>query len=292
MAILIKFFLQFLLVPIISALAIIILGNIAKGRALLKKKRLIVFILVLAIILTLPSLYGLLKYEFVWGGLLVTVLTYLLLGYCFNLYSKTQLFQSIGFENNKTFIFSSLSVSILIGGWLYYLSFSYLSQLSYSIWGVFTLFWFLVPPIFSVSRQRYIDIPTPFYKQWIVDLKTNDEEFWNHVDTFKLMQVNVKIKRSEKDNEYASFSVKLPEKVGLGVWFNRFVEDQNIRFPGEPIELKNESQTYGWIFYTTKWLPIPLFTKMLDFDGDVKENEISNKSTIYIRRVLTDNSSY
>jgi hypothetical protein len=103
------------------------------------------------------------------------------------------------------------------------------------------------------------------------------------------MQVTVKIKRTPGEKEYSSFSVKLPRDVTIGRWFNRFIEDQNIRFPNKAIEIENEDQQYGWIFYTSRWLSKPIFTKMLDFDNDVSTNRVRNKSTLYVRRVLKNN---
>ena len=118
-----------------------------------------------------------------------------------------------------------------------------------------------------------------------------DDEYWDNVDTFSLMQVTVKIKRNPEDSDYASFSVKLPKDVTVGRWFDRFVEDQNIRFPNRTIEIENEDQQYGWIFYTSRWLSMPIFTRMLDFDKEVSKNRIRNKSTLYIRRVLKDHDT-
>jgi hypothetical protein len=151
---------------------------------------------------------------------------------------------------------------------------------------MFSIFWFSVPVLYEFSRKLFIKIPTPFYKLWMVDNVILNNEYWNNVDTFRLMQVRVKIKRNESANSQSSFSVKVPEDIALGRWFNRFIEDQNIRFPNKNIELYDkDGEEYGWVFYTQKWLPIPLFTRLIDFDEDIVKNKIKNKGTIYIKRV-------
>lgn len=289
MSVLLIFFLKYLLAPLLIILGMFVVSAVAKGKTVLKMKNLIVFILVTSLLLAVPSLLGLLRYEFIWGGLIITVISYILLGVSFNWFSRSKLFSSIGFKDYQWLILLTLFIVVVLAGWIYYLVFSWINTLGYALWTMFAILWFLVPPFYVFARSMFLQIPSPFYKLWIVNSGINDEEYWNNVDTFRLMQVTVKIKRSPDVKQYASFSVKLPEDVTLGRWFNRFIDDQNIRFPNNVIELEDENGSYGWILYTNKWLPIPIFTKMLDFDGDVTDNKIKNKSTLYVRRVSKNN---
>ncbi|WP_422090496.1 TssN family type VI secretion system protein [Tenacibaculum ovolyticum] len=285
MNVLLLFFLKYLLAPLVMIVATVVLNTIAKGKAVLKLKKLIIFILLLAVLLILPSLLGFLKYEFIWGGLVISICCYLLLGFLFNWFSTTNFFKDIGFKENKWLMILGLFIAVILASWAYYFVFSWANELGYELWAMLTVLWFLVPPFYVFSRSMYLQIPSPFYKLWIVNNELNDEEYWNSVDTFRLMQVTVKVKRSPEAKEYASFSVKLPEDVSLGRWFNRFIDDQNIRFPNNIIELEDGNGPYGWILYTNKWLPMPIFTRMLDFDGDVISNRIKNKTVLYVRRV-------
>ncbi|MGB0879533.1 MAG: TssN family type VI secretion system protein [Polaribacter sp.] len=286
MSVLIAFFLKYLLAPIIVIASLVIMDSLAKGKSVLKMKRLIVFILIVALILALPSLLGLLKYEFVWGGLTISTIIYIILGYCLNLFSKTSLFKSFGYNDRKWLILLGYAISVVLGGWIYYLAFTWLSKLDYGAWAMWNLLWVFLPVFYLFSKEKFIDIPTAFYNLWIIEKDKRDEEFWNNIDTFRLMQVTIKVKRNINSKRYASFSVKMPKDVTIGRWFNRFVEDQNIRFPSDVIETEAEKGSYGWIFYTNRWLPFPLFTRMLNFDQDIVKNKIKNKMTIYARRVL------
>jgi hypothetical protein len=285
---LLAFFLRYLLAPIIVLIALLVMNNLSKAKGVLKMKKLIIFVLITSLILALPSLLGMLRYEFIWGGLIITIACYLLFSGLFNWFVKSKTYKAIGLGDNKWHIVLALFIAVVLASWIYYLVFSWLSKLNYSLWAMFNILWFFIPVFYRFSKNSFLKIPTPFYKLWTVDIEKNNDEYWNSVDTFQLMQVTVKIKRSLRSRQYSSFSVKLPEEVSLGVWFNRFIEDQNIRFPNSIIETEEEGEQFGWIFYTNKWLPIPLFTRMLDFDGDVKLNKLKNKATIYIRRVSKD----
>ncbi len=289
MAVLITFFIQYLLAPLVAIVCIFILDKMSKGKAMLNMKKLLLFIFVLVILLSLPSLLGAIQFEFVWIGLYISIIIYLVFGALFNLFKKSKLFKAIGLNGVDSLIVLSIFIVMCLTAWIYYLVFDLVSNLNYSAWTATLCLWFLVPLFYSFSRKLFLKIPSPFYKSWVVERDLNDDEYWDNVDTFSLMQVTVKIKRTPGEPEYSSFSVKLPKDVTLGRWFNRFIEDQNIRFPNKAIEIENEDQQYGWIFYTSRWVSAPIFTKMLDFDNDVASNRLRNKSTLYIRRVLKDN---
>lgn len=284
MTALIAFFLKYLLAPIIVIVSLIAMNLLGKGKSVLKMKPLIVFILILSLILALPSLLGLLKYEFVWGGLIISTIIYLLLGYFTNLFSKTSLFKTFGFAERKWLMLLGYFVSAVLGAWIYYLAFTWLSKLNYGAWAMSNILWFFIPILYMFSKEKYINIPTAFYKLWVVSFDKKSEEYWNNIDTFRLMQVTLKVKRNIDAKQYASFSVKMPDDISIGNWFNRFVEDQNLRFPSNRIEIEDGKEEYGWIFYTNKWLPFPLFIRMLNFDETVTKNKIKNKMTIYARR--------
>lgn len=286
---LLAFFFRYLLAPIILVIGVLIMNKLGKAKGALKMKNLIIFILLSALILALPSLFGMLRYEFIWGGLILTILCYLLLAGLFNWFTTSNVYKNIGLGENKWHMILALFLVVILASWIYFLVFSWLSKLNYSIWAMFNVLWFFVPIFYVFSKNIFVQIPTPFYKLWTIDLEANNDEYWNNVDTFRLMQVTVKIKRSQGSNHYSSFSVKLPEGISLGLWFNRFVEDQNIRFPNEIIEFEGGDDEFGWIFYTNKWLPFPLFTRMLNFNEDVKKNAIKNKATVYVRRVSKQN---
>ena len=83
MNILIYFFASYLLAPLFVAVMIFVLTGIKTIKSKLSLKKLIIFILLASIAVALPSLFGFLKNEYVWGGLTFTILSYILLGALF-----------------------------------------------------------------------------------------------------------------------------------------------------------------------------------------------------------------
>lgn len=298
MEVLVGFFLRYLLTPILVILLLLVIGSLLKLRTdVLKMKKVIVFILVLSLILMLPSLFGFLRNEFVWGGLLLTVLSYLFLGIGFVFVRDLKFYKDIKGEEtndgmeyklgvNKIIELIIILVAVILSTWIFYLIFSWISKLPYSIWVMFSTFWFFIPLFYSISKELYLKIETPFYEEWKVEKDNNyNNEYWENVDTFRLIQVTVKIKRKSVDKEYSSLSVKLPKDVPLGIWFNKFVEDQNIRFPQNTIDpYEGDGTQIGWIFYTSKWFSFPLFIKILNPKESGGYNKIKNKQVIYVRR--------
>ena len=78
---LIFFFLKYLLAPLLAMVMVFVMGALKSIRQQLGMKRIIVFALLAGLFLGLPSLFGYLKNEYVWGGLVLTVTSYLILGF-------------------------------------------------------------------------------------------------------------------------------------------------------------------------------------------------------------------
>ncbi len=280
-------FVRYILIPLLVVIFVVILNSLTKMTSKLNMKRVIIFILLTSIILALPSLLGLLKYEFVWGGLIFTVFLYLLLGILIQVFFRTKLFKSMGFDGKKGYIFFMVFIILILSMWIYFLVFERLSGLPYAFVAMLNVFWFVVPLFYAVSRELFLSIPPPFYTSWKVG-NNIDYEYWEKLDTFKLIQVTVKIKRKPTSENYSSFSVKLPEEVSLGEWFDKLIEDQNIRTPKDAIEIIHNELPVDWIFYTDRWFRVPLFTRVLDPNADNAVNKIKNKQVIYIRRTVVN----
>jgi len=280
------FFIKYLLAPILVVIALFVMKSIAKAKGALKMKPLIIFILLLSLLLTLPSLLGFLKYEFVWNGLLLSIIIYLIIGCITYMLSHKKMIKKIGIAEDMWLLLLAYFIATILASWLYYLVFTFISGLDYGVFAMTTTLWFFMPILYMYGQQLFDAIPSAFYDSYIVDTNSGDEDFWSNIDTFRLMQVTIKLKKQTKTESDSSLSVKIPKEVTIGAWFNRFVTDQNLRFPGDLIELELDNNQYGWIFYAHRWLPFPLFIRRLDFTKTVKENRIKNKSIIYAKRVV------
>jgi hypothetical protein len=152
-----------------------------------------------------------------------------------------------------------------------------------------TILWVFVPFLFSELKQKYLAIPDPFYDSWKVGTDGKDNEYWDNIDKFHLMQVSIKIKKRTDSEFFSKFDVKIAQEVNLGSWFDKFIEDQNYRFPNDAIETNTEDINMGWIFYTSKYFKFPLFIRNLDPTKPISESNIKNKQVIFAKRVSLNN---
>ena len=286
---LISFFVKYLLVPLLAVVMLFVVNKLAGIKKKIQVKKVIIFVLIVVLILTLPSLFALLKNEFVWGGLVLSIISYLILGIGLVYYVKSSYYaKTLGFEDDlqdKAIFFLVLCIAMLVSAWAYYLFFNLLSTLPYASTAMFIVLWFVMPLLYVIARDYYLKFAPVFRTPWVVKSDTTDSSYWERVDTFNLIQVTVRIKKTPDAENYSSYVVKLPMEVPIGKWFDRFIEDQNVRFPESPILTKDEDEDIGWVFYTPKWFTIPLFVRFLDPENEAYDNRIKNRQIIYIRRV-------
>lgn len=286
---LISFFVKYLLVPLLAVVMLFVVNKLAGIKKKIQVKKVIIFVLIVVLILTLPSLFALLKNEFVWGGLVLSIISYLILGIGLVYYVKSSYYaKTLGFEDDlqdKAIFFLVLCITMLVSGWAYYLFFNLLSTLPYASTAMFIVLWFVMPLLYVIARDYYLKFAPVFRTPWVVKSDATDSSYWERVDTFNLIQVTVRIKKTPDAENYSSYVVKLPMEVPIGKWFDRFIEDQNVRFPESPILTKDEDEDIGWVFYTPKWFTIPLFVRFLDPENEAYDNRIKNRQIIYIRRV-------
>ena len=115
---LIIFFLKFLLAPLLAMLLLFITSALKSIRQKLSMKKVIIFSLLAGLCLGLPSLFGLLRNEFVWGGLILTVISYLLLGIFFLFALKS--FMGDGTKDpDETISVLLILISGIVGMWIY-----------------------------------------------------------------------------------------------------------------------------------------------------------------------------
>lgn len=288
MEMLVSIFVKYLLMPLFVVIILFVLNGMRTLKRKLSMKKAIIFILIAALIMALPSLFGLLRNEFVWGGLILTVLSYIGLGFILWKFTKSNLFKSIGIDKSTVGTILLLIVTGLLGGWIYYLVFERISKLPYVLWCTLNVFWFIVPYMIMWSKQLFSLIPPPIYEPWELNLGTFDRNYWDNIDSYSSKSVKVKIKRRLGDRSYVSLVVRLPDGISLGNWFNWFIEDQNRRYPQNKIETGDANNKIGWTFYTSRGFNFPFLIRILDPLKTSEQNKIRNNRTIYIRRVKVE----
>jgi len=277
------FFLKYLLAPFLILIITLIMSQFSSIK--IKAKAAIIFILCFSLLAALPCLFAFFNNEFVWFGLLFSVLWYLILGVGLLYFMDSALFQKIEIQNSapaKVFLF--LIVAIL-SSWIYYLAFNYIAISSYAHISMLNILWLFAPIFFQESKKKYLQIPESFYEYWRVGKERKDIEYWDNIDKFRLMQVSIHIKKKSNSEFFSKFDVKIAQDVNLGNWFDKFIEDQNYRFPNDAIESSAEHEDKGWTFYTAKYFSFPLFIRNLSPYQTISEGKLKNKQTIFAKRV-------
>ncbi|WP_281322577.1 TssN family type VI secretion system protein [Flavobacterium aestivum] len=278
------FFLKYLLAPLLILIITFIMSQFSGIK--IKTKSAIVFVLCFSLIAALPCLFAFFNNEFIWLGLLFSVFYYLMLGIGLIYFMDTALFQNMNVQDSapaKLFLF--LIVTIL-SSWIYYLVFNYIAISSYAHISMLNILWVFVGIFFIESKKKFLQIPDPFYEYWRVGRERKDIDYWDNIDKFRLMQVSINIKKKANSEFFSKFDVKIAQEVNLGNWFDKFIEDQNYRFPNDAIESSAENEDSGWIFYTAKYFSFPLFIRKLNPHETIAESKLKNKQIIFAKRVI------
>lgn len=280
------FFLKYLLAPLLILIITFIVSQVSSVK--IKTKSAIIFVLCFSLIAALPCLFAFFNNEFVWIGLLLSVFYYVMLGIGLVYFTNTSLFQNIGIQDSALAKFFLFLIITILSSWIYYLAFNYIAISSYAQISMLNILWLFIPIFFMESKKKYLQIPDPFYEYWRVGRERKDIEYWDNIDKFRLMQVSIQIKKKVNSDLLSKFDVKIAQEVNLGNWFDKFIEDQNYRFPNDAIESSAENENAGWIFYTAKYFSFPLFIRNLSPHNTIAESRLKNKQTIFAKRVALD----
>ena len=276
-----SFFIRFLLFPLIFIVSTAVLSIINKKNQFLNNKRLIVSVLVIGIILAIPGFLGFLNFSFMPWGYIICCIFYILTGTIF-VYLLTKYYPKDVLER-KVFIFFATLVSAILSVYLYQLAFNWLSNVRFGWWGAGSIAWFSVPLMFWWAYVSLLSIPSEIYKIWKYPSTPLDINM-DHVDFNKLLVLELELYKRSSDPEPLKVKVKAPENMNFGIWFHKFIDDYNLKFGKNPVEFRDEDQDgYRWIFFIkTSFFKRNIF---IDPDLDITENGISEKMTIYAKRV-------
>jgi hypothetical protein len=276
-----SFFIRFLLFPLIFIVSTAVLSIINKKNQFLNNKRLIVSVLVIGIILAFPGFLGFLNFNFMPWGYIICCIFYILTGTIF-VYLLTKYYPK-ELLDRKIFIFFATLVSAILSVYLYQLAFNWLSNVRFGWWGAGSITWFFVPLMFWWAYVSLLSIPSEIYKIWKYPSTPLDINM-DHVDFNKLLVLELELYKKSSDPEPLKVKVKAPENMNFGIWFHKFIDDYNLKFGKNPVEFRDEYQDgYRWIFFIkTSFFKRNIF---IDPDLDITENGISEKMTIYAKRV-------
>lgn len=277
-----KFVVSYLLLPLIGIILAFIAIIIAKKNKIANNKQLIIYILLSAIIITIPALLGFIHYGFMPYWYVFLQIFYLFLG-VLNL--KVSRYRFPKLEEKPFYIqFGFNFIVVFIGAAFFSMVFNMCNELQYGLWACTCTLTFLFPILFQQMLRKYLDIPAEIYKIWKYSEK--DLPIFESIDYNKLMVIEVEIFKNVGDTNPTKIKAKTPDNLAYGLWFQKFLHDYNLKFPLAPIQTGEEGKAFGWIFYYKQ--SFFHFRKYIDPDQTITENKIKEKFIIVAKRVKED----
>lgn len=276
-----SFFIRYLLFPIVVVVATAIMTIINKKNKVLTNKWLIVIMLLTGIVLGLPGFLGFLDLQYMPWGYLFGQLYYLAAGIVF-VWLAGKHYESMLMQQ-RVFFFICSFIATLLGIFLFKLAFDWLNDLEYGLWASTSVFIFLLPTLFWWAYISFLNIPLEIYKTWEYPLYPEDIGM-EHLDFNRLLVLEVNLYKHVEDTEPLIVKAKAPRNMNFGLWFQKFIDDYNLKFPNSPVLYKqSNTESYKWIFYIK-----PSFFRQrhfIDPDLNIEENNITEQYTIFAKRV-------
>jgi hypothetical protein len=274
-------FSTYLLMPILVVISTAIMAVVNKKNVFLSNKKLIIGILLGGILLAIPGFLGFLNLSFMPWGFLSCQLIYLLLGVGYVYYLVT--YHERAVHGAKGFVFAASIIGCFLGIYLFSLAFNWVNALGYGWQAGLSIFTFVIPLLFWWAYIALLNIPIDIYKIWQYPVQPLQIDI-DHLDFNKLLVLELDLYKKTTDQDPLKVKVKAPRNMNFGVWFHKFIDDYNLKFPNAPVVYRNEEvSSYKWIFY----IKTSFFNKrqFIDPDLTIEENAIEEKHTIYAKRV-------
>ena len=279
---------SYLLMPLLTLIFGVAAYFIARKNKLLNNKKLIIYLLLSGIVLALPGLFGFLDYSFMPYVYILLAILYWVAGY-YNQFLLRKVFSS-GKEMPSFGIRSLLVISVtLLGAGLFSLVFNLCNELQYGFWASTCLLPFVFPLLYTQTAACYFDIPLEIYKVWKYSEEYDSELL--HINRERSIVVDVDIFRKVDDPASERITGKASEDVLFGQWFQRMIDDCNLKSPSSPIVYRHEGGAYyEWVFYTK-----PSFFRRrsyIDPDLTFAGNRLRRHDVIIAKRVANELVKY
>ena len=239
---------SYLLMPLLTVIFGIAAYFIARKNKLLNNRKLIVYLLLCGMILALPALCGFMDYSFMPYVYILLVVLYWTAGH-YNRFILRKVFAS-GKEMPSFGIQCLLTVTVtLLGAGLFSVVFNLCNELQYGVWASTCLLPFVFPLLYTQTVNSYFDIPIEIYKVWKYSEEYDSDTL--RINRKRSIVMDVEIFRKVDDPASERITGKASEDVIFGQWFQRMIDDCNLKSPSSPIVYKNEGGAYyEWVFYT------------------------------------------
>lgn len=274
-------FVSYILFPLVAVIMAAIMVVLNKKNRIMGNRQLVVVLLLTGLLLGIPGFLGALRLQFMPWGYVLSQVTYLLLGVLAVYLLSKHIPDAL--ERRKGMLVLLGLIVALLGIYLYQLAFNWLNDLEYGWLAATSVLAFFVPLVFWWAYMAMISIPSEIYTVWYYPENAPQLDMYD-VDLDKLKVLEVQLFKGASDPLPLKVKVKAPPDMTFGVWFKKFIDDYNLKFPRNGIHyVSGEGEAFGWIFYLK-----PSFFKrkrFIDPSLSVEKNEVRERYTIFARRV-------
>lgn len=277
-----KFFLLYILLPAIALVTGVTFYFINKKYSLFSTKKLVWTLLLYTVVLGLPGLLGLVDYWFMPYIYIILGVMYFLLG-IYNLLLINHLYVEI---KNKPYGYEFLFflAQIIMGAGLFSLLFNLCNELKYGLWACSCILPFLFISLYRQTYHSFISIPLEVFKLWHYSPDKRNSPI--------LLGSNEKIVRIElykkvEDDKLSWLEASFREDLLFGEWFQFCIENNNLEHPTRKIDISDDQNSFGWVFYIKPSFFLP--RRYIDPDLSIRKNRITRLHTIIARRIQKEN---
>lgn len=281
----INFFLEYLLLPILILLVALGLFIVKQKKDLLAIRPLLLLLLVFGLPMMLAGFFGFIDLAFMPWYYLALQAIFLVLG----MFYVRELDRLLGPDRREQPIFVHLLTALILltGDYIFSLIFNLAGTMHYGLWAATCVLPFYVPVLFVRTFEALIAIPNKIEKVWYYP-RHAAEVILDNADHYRLMILAVELYKNAGSSEPPiRVKARTPQDLPFGMWFQKFIDDYNYKFPHEPIQTANEEEVeYGWLFYYLKPSPFKL-RRYIDTDLSIEDNNLTEHCLIVAKRVST-----
>lgn len=282
-----SFLSSYLIMPIMAVVLATISCFVAKKNKLLKNRKLILFVLLGSVLLSIPGLLGFIDYWFMPYVYLLLQFLYLVLGWYAIKIIHHILPPTEGTPSSYLREFFICFLIMFVGAAFFSLIFNLCNELKYGLWACTCVFTFIFPSLMAKTYTTYLQIPLEIRKVWKYSSNEDLSQF-ELMDYNKLLVMEMEIFKRVHDLTPSKIKAKAPDNMPFGVWFQKFLTDYNIKFPRTPIDVMDQKAD-GWIFYVKPSFFHP--RRYIDHEISLIANKIKEKHVIIARRVNENSAS-
>lgn len=275
------YFVNYLLMPVVMLILGLISLVIAKKNELLSNRKAVTYVLLSSLFFSLFGFVGCFGMYYLPSMFIFLQFLYLLLGWAN--YALLMHFASGLKEKHPGFMFLIITLQVVISWALFALIFNLTNGFQYGYWAATPVLLLFFIPLFVCMYKAYLQIPAEIYKMRIYKSTERFEPPQASLDREKLLVFDLYVSQTIENKESIKITAKSLPSFVFGDWFGMIVTDYNIQKMDKQIEICNDADPYGWIFYTEqKFLRS---RKFLDPDLTFEQNELNETHVIVAKRV-------